>query len=135
VLWIAERADGKREIWETLCDNAPAAASDREILSTLAHEMRELFADRGVIRFAVAYLANKSTRSAPVEPTPLMPPATWSRPVIMLEVHSAEEHWRADREIIQQARRHVLLAALSPPEPAPDALYARLLQPAREPAT
>jgi hypothetical protein len=82
VLWMAECADGTREVWETQCDNAPDGASDAEILDHLAAEMGEMFVERCAVRFAVAYLANKTTRSAPLDPTPLMAPAEWRRPVI-----------------------------------------------------
>jgi hypothetical protein len=45
VLWIAERADGQREVWETLCDNAPDAASHAEILDHLAAMFGSLATD------------------------------------------------------------------------------------------
>ena len=48
---------------------------DREILDTLAAEMGEMFAERGVVRFACAYAANRVTVSRPVEQTYLMQPA------------------------------------------------------------
>ena len=126
VLWIAEYSDGRRETWETQCTNAPSSASDGAILDRLPEEMREVFTDRGVVRFSCAYLANKTTRSAPVEPTPLMAPAEWRRPVIIIEAHSAEEHWRAEREIIKSGRQPVL-AALSQLQEAEGSIYAPLL--------
>jgi hypothetical protein len=30
-----------------------------------------------------------------------MAPAEWRRPVIIIEAHSAEEHWRAERELLE----------------------------------
>ena len=79
-----------------------------------------------MVRFGCAYVANKTTRSAPIEPTPLMAPAEWCRPVIIVEAHSAEEHWRAEREIIKSGRQPAL-AALSQLQEAEDSIYAPLL--------
>jgi hypothetical protein len=126
VLWLTEHADGRREMRETWCDNAPAEASDAEILMRLAEEMRAEFAASGVTRFAVAYLANRVTTSRPVEPTFLMQPATFRRPMIMIEAHSPKEHLRAEREILRLELRRPALGAMSAPEAAPDSIYARL---------
>lgn len=101
VLWLTEHADGRREMRETWCDNAPTEASDADILKTLAAEMRAEFAGLRVARFAVANLANRVTTSRPVEPTPLMSPATIRLPILIIEAHGRDEHWRAEREIVE----------------------------------
>ena len=80
VLWIAEYSDRRRETWETQCTNAPSSASDDAVLDRLAEEMREVFVGRGVVRFGCAYVANKTTRSAPIELTPLMAPPSGAAP-------------------------------------------------------
>ena len=125
VLWIAEHADGQREVWETLCDNAPEAASDAEILDHLAAEMRAEFAKRGVVRFAVAYAANRVTVSRPVEQTYLLQPAEIRRAGVMLEAHGDGEHSCAFREILKRPRQPTLAA----PEPLTpgDSRYASML--------
>lgn len=126
VLWLTEHADGRREMRETWCDNAPTEASDADILMTLAAEMRAEFAGLGVARFAVAYLADRVTTSRPVEPTLLMAPATIRRPILIIEAHGRDEHWRAEREVIEVQLRRPALAMLSAPQPAVDSIYARL---------
>ena len=104
----------------------PAAASDVEILDRLAREMRELFAERGVVRFAVAYAANRVTVSRPVEQTYLMQPVEVRRPGIMLEAHGEGEHLCAFREILKRPRQPTLAA----PEPLTpgDSRYAAMLR-------
>lgn len=127
VLWLTEHADGRRETFETWLNAAPEGVSDAEALAVLAEDTAADFADNGVVRFSCAYLANKTTAARPVEPTPLMSPATFRRPVIMIETHSHNEHWRAEREIIALQPRRPAVRALSALQPAADSIYARLL--------
>jgi hypothetical protein len=127
VLWLTEHADGRPEMRETWCDNAPADASDAKILAHLADEMRGEFAASGVARFAVAYLANRVTTSRPVEQTFLMQPATFKRPVVIIEAHGCDEHLRAEREMIELQPQRPAMGAMSGPESAADSIYARLL--------
>jgi hypothetical protein len=127
VLWLTEHADGRREMRETWCDNAPADAIDAEILAHLADEMRGEFAAGGITRFAVGYLGNRVTTSRPAEPTFLMRPATFKRSIVIIEAHGRDEHWRAERGIIELQPRRPALGAMSAPEAAADSIYARLL--------
>lgn len=91
VLWIAETGNNCRETWETECDNAPAEASDTEILNKLAEEMREVLRERRAVRFAVGYPARRTTEINPIE----TPAADWKCPppirragvVIAVDVH------------------------------------------------
>jgi hypothetical protein len=127
VLWLSEHADGRREMRETWCDNAPTEASDAEILAHLADEMRAEFAAGGVTRFAVAYLANRVTTSQPAEPTVLIEPASFKRSVVIIEAHGRDEHWRAERELVELKARQSTLGAIGIPESAGDSLYAWIL--------
>ena len=77
--------------------------------------------------FAVAYLANRVTSVRPVEPTVLMQPATFKRPIVVIEAHGRDEHLRAECEIVELKARQPTLGALSTPEPAMNSLYAALL--------
>jgi hypothetical protein len=132
VLWITEYADSRREMRETWCDNAPTEASVAEILTTLATEMRAEFAGLGVACFAVAYLANRVTTSRPVEQRLLLVPAAIRRPVVIMEAHSLDEHWRAERDS-SRARRG--WGAMTASEPATESLYAGVLQRASDKRT
>jgi hypothetical protein len=73
-------------------------------------------------------LANRVITSRPVEPTLLIQPATFKRPVLIVEAHSRDEHLRAERQIIEATPRQPRLAAMNAPEPADDSLYAGVLQ-------
>jgi hypothetical protein len=50
-----------------------------------------------------------------------------SAPVVKIETHSHNKHWRAEREIIELQPRRPAVGALSALQPAADSIYARLL--------
>ena len=60
---------GTHQLFETGCDAPESVASDAEVLSALAEEMRADFAKTGVVRFCVAYLAKRVIKTRPVIPT------------------------------------------------------------------
>jgi hypothetical protein len=123
VLWLTERADGKLELTEERCDDAPNAATDDEVLTMLAADVAADFAYDGVVRFAVAYAGTATTFMT----TLAREPTTKRCEVVAIEAHNADTHVRAWREIIRQPGRAPMLGALSAIEPAADSRYARLL--------
>ena len=66
VIWLTEDPAGHRQLFETGCDAPKSVATDAQVLSALAEEMRADFAKTGVVRFCVAYLAKTGHR----HPTP-----------------------------------------------------------------
>jgi hypothetical protein len=124
VLWLAERADGERELAEMGCDDAPNAATDDEVLTALAADMAADFARDGVVRFACAYAGTAITFITTLAREPTTKPCE----CIVVEVHDGTAHLRAHREIIRRPGRGPLLGALSAIEPASDSRYARLLE-------
>jgi hypothetical protein len=122
LLWLAEYADGRRERFETDCTGAPDEASDAEVLTVLAAEMRTEFAADGVVRFAVAYPGTR-VRFA----TLARVPQPERRQVIAIEAHDAGDvHLRAHREITP-GPRGLMLGKISQFEAASDSRYAFLL--------
>ena len=119
VLWLVSYTGGRRQLIETKC-TAPSAIPDQDCLAALVDEMRESLT--GATCFAVGYAANLTTVSRPVEKTFLMRPAKFTVPIIMLEMHSATEYWRAQREWVNGR-----LAAMAAPESASNSIYAGLL--------
>lgn len=126
-LWLAEDANSRRFTRDTACVNAPAAASDMELIAALAEDMHAEFAARDIVRFAVAYPARRTTLSQSAIAS--TQPARFSRDVVVIEAHSVAGHWRAEREIIaaRQRRQPPTLAALSPIEAGDDGIYVGLL--------
>jgi hypothetical protein len=54
VQFLTEDVTGHREWFENDCSNAPAAATDPEVLAGLASDTALDFAEGGVVRFCVA---------------------------------------------------------------------------------
>jgi hypothetical protein len=108
---VTEDADGHRDKFSTPCVNAPDAATDAELLTGLAAETGLEFAAKGVVRFAVAYLAKRVTTLRPIDPDAPMQPTTTKRRGVIIELHTADEHVGIFREIIRPLGRAPLLAA------------------------
>jgi hypothetical protein len=130
VLFLAQHADSSRErMFERFCNNAPDSVTDGELLTGLAADVAADFAETGVTRFAVAYLANRVTVIRPVDPNSPMQPKTTKRSGVVIELHSANEYVSLFRELIKPPRGKPILAAAS--ELAPDiqgSPYAGVLQ-------
>ena len=104
VVWVSEDANGNRDKFSTPCVNAPDAATDAELLTGLAAEIGLEFAQKGVVRFAVAYLAKRVTVIRPLDPDASMKPKTTKRSGVVIELHSPTEHLSIFREIIRPPR-------------------------------
>jgi hypothetical protein len=114
VLFLAQNADGGRErMFERFCDNAPDSATNAELLAELAADVAADFAETGVTRFAVAYLANRVTVIKPIDPDSPMQPKTTKRQGVVIELHSLTEHVNIFRELIKPPRGKPVLAAAS----------------------
>ena len=129
VLWLAQYPNGKRQWFSTPCVNAPDAATDAELLNGLAQDMAIDFAESGVVRFAVAYLANRVTVIRPVDPDSTMQETKTKRQGVVIELHGVDEPVRVFREIIRLAGRAPTLGAPTD-EPFIDSPYAGVLKPA-----
>jgi hypothetical protein len=129
VLWLTEDANGRGQWFESPCVNAPDAATDAELLTALAADTGLEFAAKGVVRFAVAYLANRVTVIRPVDPHAPMQPKTTKRQGVVIELHSAaDEHVGIFREIIRLSGRAPMLAAAEIFDgPFTDSPYAKVL--------
>jgi hypothetical protein len=111
VSWLAQYPNGKRQWFSTPCVNAPDAATDSELLNGLAHDMAIDFAESGVVRFGVAYLAKRVTVMRPVNKGSTMQETTTKRQGVVIELHGVNEPVRIFREIIRLAGRTPTLGA------------------------
>ena len=116
VLWLSETTDGTRTLFETGADNAPDAASDKEVLAALAAETRADFIDSGVVRFAVAYLCDRVNKIDP----------SLRKQGVLIELHEPNGGTRWFREILDR-RRPLLAAPEACAEPLSDSPFAHVL--------
>ncbi len=126
VLWLSEKSDGHRQLFETECV-ASDPATDQELLEALAEEMHEDFAIAGIVRFAVAYLGNRVTKIRPLDPNSSMRPKTTRVKGVVIELHGVAEPVRLFRQIIRPSRGQPVLAAACQLDPPTDSPYADVL--------
>jgi hypothetical protein len=123
MVWLTESMDGRRERFETQCCG-PLELPDDMLLWALVAELREDFARDGVVRFALAFPADR----VDLEPGPLVNPKRQRLPVVGFEGHNINGvHIGAHREILSRGRGAVL-GALSPLEQLKNSRYATLLE-------
>ena len=127
VLFLTEKADGHRQLFETGCQAPEHVASDQELLEALAEEMHEDFAILGVTRFAVAYLGTRVTKIKPLDPNSAMQPSTTRIKGVVIELHGVAEPVRLFRQIIRPPRGQPVLAAACQLDPPTDSPYADVL--------
>jgi hypothetical protein len=82
--------------------------------------MREDFTRTGITAFACAFPAFRIT-------TLRRQPTEMRTDIVVVEAHSADEHLRAERDLIELKPGHLMLGAMSKVESACDSLYAGLL--------
>ena len=126
VLWVALYPDGKRRWWDTPCVNAPDATTDAELLTGLASDMGLDFAELGVVRFAVAYLATRVTVIRPVNKGSTMQETKTKRQGVVIELHGVDQPVRIFREIIPLPGRAPILGAPTD-QPFIDSPYAGVM--------
>ena len=126
VLFLTEKSDGHRQLFETECV-ASDPATDQELLTALASEMREDFAILGIVRFAVAYLGNRVTKIRPLDPNSSMRPKTTRVKGVVIELHGVAEPVRLFRQIIRPSRGQPVLAAACQLDQPTDSPYANVL--------
>jgi hypothetical protein len=126
VVWLTENATGVREIFETE-PRAPLAATggpdDDALLRGLAQDMAAEFYDAGVVKFAIAYFARRTTTSRPVESTLLMQEAAIKIDVVIVEAHGPTEHIKVERDILT-VNGKLILGAPERYGPAVESIYA-----------
>jgi hypothetical protein len=128
VLWLIETTSKERECFETICDGAPAQASDTAALRELIRQMHEDFLAAGVTAFACAFPAKRVMRRRVVGSARQAPPwAELHTDTVAIEAHDIEGgHWRAERDLVELNGRPIL-GAVSAIEPAPNSIYAGIL--------
>jgi hypothetical protein len=113
MLWLTEDAAGKLEKFETPCI-APRHVEEGKLLDALCSDMRSEFSEKGVVRFAVAFVGDRTDLSERFE-------------VVALESHNTGGiHVGAHREVYHACGRR-LLGPLSPLERLTRSRYLDLL--------
>jgi hypothetical protein len=113
VLAIFERPDGARTSLEFVCRASKSAGvSDQELLSELGVEIANEAATRGAVKVGVAFYGSKVkeiTRTVPPIET-----VSIAMPGVVLEIHSADLHQQAFRELIERPGGTTLAAMTEP---------------------
>ena len=111
VLAILQRADGELTSFEYAC-RAPDSIPDRELLRELAAEIAEEAANHNAVKVGVAYFGSKVKKISRIE----SPIETVSISVsgVVLEIHTADSHLRAFRELIERPDGNMLAAMTCP---------------------
>ena len=129
VLFLAEYAGGRRQRFERVCNNAPAAVSDAALLTELAKDAALDFAETGVVRFACAYLCKRVTVVKPLDPNSTMKPKETRRQGVSIELHGADAPVGIFREILRSAGGKAMLGAAETLEGSfADSPYAKVLE-------
>jgi hypothetical protein len=132
VLFVVEYADGSRQRLERYCNNAPASASDGDLLAELAKDAARDFAETNVVRFGVAYLCKRTITLRPIDPASTMKPSTTKRRGVCIEVHGDNEPVGLFREVLHSSGGRAMLGAAEPLEGVTGSPYAGVLQLAAE---
>ena len=133
VLFLAEYADGTRQRFERLCNNAPSTVNDADLLTELAKDVALDFAETNVVRFACAYLCKRTIVLRPVDPGATTKASTTKKRGICIELHGDKAPTGTFREILRSAGGNALLGAAEPLEGSfAESPYARVLELAAE---
>jgi hypothetical protein len=114
VLAILQRVDGELTSFEYACRAPDGIISDHELLSDLGAVIAEEAAARSAVKIGIAYYGSKVKKISRLEPP--IETVSISVPGVVLEIHTADTHIQAFRELVERPDGNLLAAMTAPVE-------------------